>query len=59
MYISYLKTLGYKHIYIQTWSGNIPMISLAKKIGFQEYNRDKDMRGVKGEKYNRVTLCLY
>lgn len=58
MYIDYLKKLGYQYIYTQTWSGNIPMISLAKKIGFQEYKRNKNMRTVKKEKFDRVTLRL-
>lgn len=58
MYIDYLKELGYQYIYTQTWSGNIPMISLAKKIGFQEYKRNKNMRTVKKEKFDRVTLRL-
>lgn len=57
-YLSYFKSLGYKEIYTQTWSGNIPMINLAKSLGFEEVNRFKDLRTVRDRKYDALTFKI-
>ena len=45
-------------LYTQTWSGNFPMIALAKKIGFSEVRRIKDLREVHGQKYDALTFSI-
>jgi len=57
-YLNYFKSLGYKEIYTQTWSGNIPMVKLALSSGFKEINRFKDLRIVNGKKYDAVTFKI-
>ena len=57
-YLSYFKSLEYKEIYTQTWSGNIPMINLAKSLGFEEVNRFKDLRTVRDKKYDALTFKI-
>lgn len=54
--IEYLISKGQKEIYTQTWSGNERMISLAKKLGFEEICRKKDFRIVNGKKYDGLTF---
>ena len=58
MYIDYLKTQGYKKIYTQTWSGNIPLIKMAEKLGFKECNRYVGLRQVRGDTYDGLTFVL-
>lgn len=58
-YINYYKNLGFTELYTQTWSGNIPMINLAKSLGFEEINRYKDLRTVNGKKYDALTFRIY
>lgn len=55
-FMNYLKEHGARSLFTQTWSGNIPMIRLAEKLGFKEYARVKDLREVNGEKYDAVTF---
>lgn len=55
-FMEYLKEQGYKTLYTQTWSGNIPMLRVAEKLGFQEIARKKDYREVDGKKYDALTL---
>ena len=43
-YIDYLKSFGFGRIYIQTWSGNLPMLNLSKKLGFIECSRLKEKK---------------
>ena len=45
-------------LYTQTWSGNNPMLKLAKKIGFVEVERNKNYRMVKGEYYDGLTFSI-
>jgi RimJ/RimL family protein N-acetyltransferase len=45
-------------LYTQTWSGNSPMIGLAKKIGFVEVEREKDLREVNGQQYDALTFAI-
>lgn len=55
-YMEYFKTLGYKKIYTQTWSGNKRMVNLAKKVGFIEVNRYIGIRNVRNKKYDALTF---
>ena len=57
-FINYFRNKGYTCLYTQTWSGNIPMIKLAQKIGFVEYARVKGMREVNNQKYDAITFKL-
>jgi len=45
-------------LYTQTWSGNDPMINLAKSIGFEETERIKNIRRVKGQLYDACTYRI-
>ena len=45
-------------LYTQTWSGNLPMIALAKKLGFAEVGRIKDLREVNGKRYDALTFAI-
>lgn len=56
LYMNYVKKFGYQTIYTQTWSGNIPLLTMAKKLGFQECNRYVDLRLVRGKRYDGITL---
>lgn len=58
LFISYLMSQGEQDIYTQTWSGNIKMIKLAEKLGFEECKRKKDIRKVRGEEYDGLTFRL-
>lgn len=55
-FMEYLRSNGIDEIYTQTWSGNIPMIRLAEKIGFVEYNRFVGIRTVGGKQYDALTF---
>ena len=57
-YLDYLRKLNHKKIFIQTWSGNIPMIKVIEKIGFTEYFRKKDYRIVNNKTYDAITYIL-
>jgi RimJ/RimL family protein N-acetyltransferase len=57
-YIDYLKSFGFGRIYIQTWSGNLPMLNLSKKLGFIECSRLKEKRIINDTKYDAITLKL-
>jgi len=45
-------------LYTQTWAGNAPMIRLAEKIGFTEIERIKDLREIRGKKYDALTFSI-
>lgn len=57
-FVNYHLEDGYTNLYTQTWSGNFRMIGLAKKLGFVECNREKDLRLVRGERYDGLTFRL-
>ena len=57
-YIDYLIFNNQKEIFIQTWSGNIPMIKVIERLGFTEYIRKKDYREVNNKKYDAITYLL-
>ena len=54
--VNYFAEQGIDEIYTQTWSGNERMIHLAKKLGFTEIDRKKDLRLVNGKKYDGLTF---
>ncbi|AWZ48594.1 hypothetical protein C3495_07080 [Clostridiaceae bacterium 14S0207] len=56
--IDYLISNDIKDIYTQTWSGNLRLIGLATKIGFEECNRILNERFVRGTLYDRITFKL-
>ncbi|MCR3905697.1 MAG: GNAT family N-acetyltransferase [Tenericutes bacterium] len=58
LFLDLIWTYGYRKVYLQTWSGNTPMIHTAKKIGFIECNRFKDFREIKGKKYDALTFVI-
>ena len=58
LFIRYLLGCGETEIYTQTWSGNVRMIGLAEKLGFEEYRRKRDYRTVSGKKYDGLTFRL-
>lgn len=58
LYLAYLKELGYKTVYTQTWSGNLPLIKMALKLGFQECNRYIGIRSVRGKRYDGLTFKI-
>lgn len=51
-----LAKQGLKEMYVQTWSGNTPMIALAEKLGFRQVCRKKGIRTVRGRKYDALTF---
>lgn len=57
-YIDYLRRFNHKKVFIQTWSGNYPMIKVINKLGFEEYYRLKDYRCVDNKKYDAITYLL-
>ncbi len=57
-FIDYLKAYGAKCVYTQTWSGNLPMLRTAEKLGFVLYARVKALRTVRGKTYDALTLKL-
>ncbi len=57
-FIEYLKHCGYRRVYTQTWSGNVRMLRVAEKLGFVPYACVKDLRTVRGQKYDALTLKL-
>ena len=56
LFIEYLKKMGVKTVYTQTWSGNARMIRVAEKLGFLEYKRIVGVREVNGKKYDALTF---
>ena len=50
--------LGAAGLYTQTWSGNLPMLRLAQKVGFTECRRIKDAREVRGAKYDALSFFV-
>ena len=56
LFMDYLAQHGHRSFYIQTWSGNTPMLRVAKKLGFKEAFRLKDHRVVEGKSYDALTL---
>ncbi len=57
-FIKYHFSRGIMDIYTETWSGNYPMIAMAEKIGFEECNRERNSRVVKGNSCDGLTFKL-
>jgi len=57
-FIDYLLACGEPGIYTQTWSGNVRMIHIAEKIGFEECCRKVGIRTVRGKSYDGLTFRL-
>ncbi|MBQ2202118.1 MAG: GNAT family N-acetyltransferase, partial [Clostridia bacterium] len=57
-FIEYLRANGARRVYTQTWSGNARMLRVAEKLGFVPYACVKDLRTVRGQKYDALTLKL-
>ena len=57
-FVNYHLEDGYRNLYTQTWSGNVCMIGLAQKLGFVECCRKRDLRLVRGERYDGLTFRL-
>ncbi len=58
-FIQYYADHGCEEICTQTWSGNVRMIRVAEKTGFQECNRVTDECEVGGKKYDGLTFVLH
>ncbi len=58
MYMDHLRAHGHRSFYTQTWSGNLPMVRLAEKLGFREIVRIKGLREVRGRLYDALTFRL-
>ncbi len=57
-FINYHFENGVSELYTQTWSGNIPMLRCAEKLGFEECNRHVGIRLVDGKPYDGLTYRL-
>lgn len=57
-FVDYLLACGEPDIYTQTWSGNVRMIHIAQKMGFEECCRKVGIRTVRGNTYDGLTFRL-
>mgnify|MGYP000908149744 CR=1 FL=1 len=57
-FIQYHLSREIVDIYTETWSGNYPMIAMARKIGFEECNRERNLRVIRGNSYDGLTFKL-
>lgn len=55
-FMDYYRKLGHRKLLTQTWSGNAPMIAVAKKLGFREISRVVGVRTVNGKAYDALTF---
>lgn len=59
LWIAYLFIVNSNNnIYTETWSGNVRMIRLAEKLGFEEVEREVNKREVRGELYDGLAFIL-
>ncbi len=58
LFLYYLLDNGIKEIYTQTWSGNVRVIGLIHKVGFEECNRIINCRNVRGQNFDALTFKL-
>lgn len=58
LFIGQFRAHGLRELYCQTWSGNMRMIGLAEKLGFEECCRKKGIRSVRGGVYDGLTFRL-
>jgi len=57
-FVDYLLACGEPDIYTQTWSGNVRMIHIAQKMGFEECCRKVGIRTIRGSTYDGLTFRL-
>lgn len=58
MYMDYLKEHGHRSFFVQTWSGNAAMLSVARKLGFREIYRNENAVEVDGKQYDAITFRI-
>lgn len=58
LFIEKFRARGLSALYCQTWSGNVRMINLARKLGFRECCRKPGLRRVRGAVYDGLTFEL-
>lgn len=58
LFIEQFRARGLSALYCQTWSGNVRMINLARKLGFRECCRKPGLRRVRGAVYDGLTFEL-
>lgn len=58
IFIDYLLEHNEYDLFIQTWSGNIRMITIANKLGFEEVQRKLHIHRVRGNLYDGLTFHL-
>lgn len=46
------------NVFCQTWSGNAAMMALARSVGFELWQTQKDARPVRGKCYDALTYIL-
>jgi len=54
--MEYYRSFGENRFLIETWSGNHRMLGCAKKLGFYEVKRTKDVHNVDGNLYDEIIL---
>ena len=57
-FINYYFSQGITDIYTETWSGNYPMITMAKKIGFEVWHKTNNCLEVHGKIYDNLIFKL-
>lgn len=57
-YMDYFRSIGYRELYTQTWSGNHPMVRVAERLGFHLIQRKKNSCKVRGERYDGLTYLI-
>jgi len=55
-FMDYYK--GENEFFLETWSGNIPMIRCAEKLGFSEVGREKAAYNIDGELFDALTFGI-
>lgn len=56
--ITYYQNNGFKHFYLETWSGNKRMLKCAERFGFYVANKKPAFRQANGKNYDAVFLRL-
>ena len=59
LFMNYLKE-NFNPIYMETWTGNIPMMRVGENIGFKEVHREENFWSKDSISYDRVTykICV-
>lgn len=57
-WIQYFQDNGRNVLYLETWSGNLPMMRCAEKLGFTVCHRIPGLREVNGNRYDALVLLL-